>query len=315
MTAGAFRKLIAAADGVVYQQAEESGAPGADLVFDCGSTGAVRVDVVTLPTALARTTFDTVVADLGSLGYKRSNEKYVVWLDGRPPDTLCGTSDIVSDQEPGARNRVAIGPDWAVSFGCNSVLHETMHVLGAVGFDAPHGTGLGHCWDGNPRSDVMCYDDGGPSVPPTGVKNPCGDGSLHLDCGHDDYFAAGPVPASTYLASHWNVAGCYDRFLVDYGCPGTVPPQPRPPELHVVTRRRAGHTIRLGLRLSSLPTTSVSVAYRSRAGTGRVVFPRGRAVATLAVPESRASERRVVITFSDPRGLWLSGTRVPLPAP
>src|SRR5262249_54443145 len=113
-----FRKLIAAANGGVYEQAEESGGPGADLVFACDVTGVVQVDDVVLPTPLADTDFDSVVRDLRALGFERTNEKYVVWLDGRPSGAPCGAADIVSDQTPGDDNRTASGPDWAVSFGC-----------------------------------------------------------------------------------------------------------------------------------------------------------------------------------------------------
>lgn len=56
MTADVYRGLVAAANGLVFQQAEESGAPGADLVFACDAAGSVRVDDVNLPTTLVRTT-------------------------------------------------------------------------------------------------------------------------------------------------------------------------------------------------------------------------------------------------------------------
>jgi hypothetical protein len=309
ITADAFRRLIAAADGLVYQQAEESGSPGAELVFACDPAGKVRVDEVTLPTALPATSFDSVVADLAALGYERPNEKYVVWLDGRPPDAPCGSADILSDQQPGDGNRVSVGPDWAVSFGCNSILHETMHVLGAVGFAAPHGTGFGHCWDAKSVSDVMCYDDGGRAGRRSSTA--CADRALHVDCGHDDYFAAGTVPASAYLATHWNVAGCYDRFLVVYGCAGTVAPQAVPPALAVVSKRRTAGGVRVTLRLSSRAAAPVSVAYTTANGTGRVGFAPGRLVATLDLRLARG--RASQILFSDPRGLWLPGSLVPVP--
>jgi len=306
-----YRKLIAAANGVVYQQAEESGAPGADLVFACDVTGVVQVDDVVLPTPLADTDFDSVVRDLRALGFERTNEKCVVWLDGRPPGAPCGAADIVSDQTPGDDNRTASGPDWAVSFGCDSILHETMHVLGAVGLNAPHGTGAGHCWDGDPRTDVMCYLDGGASGPAAGRAVRCQGTSLHLDCGHDDYFAAGPVPRSSYLATHWNVAGCYDRFVVDYGCPGVAPSRAGPPALRVVAARRSAlGSIRVTVSLTSAPPGDASVAYSSPAGSGRLVFPPGRRTATLDIPWTRAGTR---LAFTDPRGLWLRSSLVTLP--
>jgi hypothetical protein len=311
MTPGAYRALVAAANGLVFQQAEESGAPGADLVFDCDAAGMVRVDDVTLPTPLERTSFESVVADLAALGYDRPDEKYVVWLDGRPPAAPCGSADIVSDQEPGDGNRTAHGPDWAVSFDCNSILHETMHVLGAVGLNAPHGTGAGHCWDGDTRTDVMCYLDGGASGPPAGRAVRCPGSTLHLDCGHDDYFAAGPVPRSSYLASHWNVAGCYDRFVVDYGCPGIAPSRAAPPALSVVVARRSGGgSIRVTVLLTSAPRSAASVAYSSPAGSGRLVFRPGSRTATLDIPSVRAGIR---LAFTDPRGLWLRSSLVKLP--
>jgi hypothetical protein len=308
--ADAFRMLIAAADGLVYEQAEESGAPGADLVFACDPTGVVRVDEVALPTPLAATTFDSVVADLSALGYARPSEKYVVWVDGRPPNAPCGSADIVSDQEPGDGNRVSSGPDWAVSFGCNSVLHETLHVLGAVGLGAPHGTGYGHCWDGAAATDVMCYADGGR----TGRRGTgsCAGRSLHIDCGHDDYFAAGSLPASSYLAGHWNVAGCYDRFLVVYGCRVAGVPAGAPPALRVVAKRRtSAGTLRITVRLSSSAKASASVGYTTAAGGGRLVFPPGRLVAMLDLRLRRGTSSRLL--FSDPRELWLPGTIVALP--
>ena len=309
ITADPFRKLIAAEDGFVYQQAEESGSPGADLVFACDPAGRVRVDEVPLSTALAATTFDSVVADLAGLGYDRPNEKYVVWFDGRPPNAPCGSADILSDQQPGDGNRVAVGPDWAVSFGCNSTLHETMHVLGAVGFAAPHGTGLGHCWDAKSASDVMCYDDGGRGGRRSSTA--CPDRALHIDCGHDDYFAAGTRPASAYLAAHWNVAGCYDRFLVVYGCAGTVAPQAMPPALAVVSKRRTARGVRVTLRLSSRAAAPASVAYTTAGGTGRVAFAPGRLVTTLDLRVARGSSSQLL--FSDPRGLWLPGSLVAAP--
>jgi hypothetical protein len=99
-------------------------------------------------------------------------------------------------------------------------------VLGAVQYDAPFSTGSGlHCWQ---ESDVMCYADGGNEYPGS-LEYDCGDRE-HFDCAHNDYFDAaiglgqGGGPGS-YLDTHWNLGGCYDRFIVNYACPGTVPPQ------------------------------------------------------------------------------------------
>ncbi len=197
-----------------------------------------------------------------------------------------------------------------MSFGCNSILHETMHVLGAVGLNAPHGTGAGR-WDGDTRTDVMCYPDGGSTGPAAVKATRCPAGSLHLDCGHDDYFAAGPVPPASYLASHWNVAGCYDRFVVDHGCPGIAPARVTPPALDFVPARRSARgSIRATVSLSGPPPGGASVAYTSPAGSGRLVFPPGRRTATFDIPSLRAGSR---LAFSDPRGLWLRSSIVKLP--
>ena len=130
---------------------------------------------------------------------------------------------------PDAEAAPGADPDgwWA-----EGMLHELTHNLGAVGDDAPHASGYGHCWDGY---DVMCYRDG--PAPRQAMAYPCprlpNVMSQVYDCGGDDYFNVAPA-AGTYLGDHWNV---YDnRFLaacVDSApaCGGTAVPgtNPQPP--------------------------------------------------------------------------------------
>jgi hypothetical protein len=157
----------------------------------------------------------------------------------------------------------------------------------------------------------MCYLDGGATGPPAGRAVHCPGTSLHLDCGHDDYFAAGPVPRSSYLATHWNVAGCYDRFVVDYGCPGIAASRAAPPALSVLAARRSARgSIRITVLLTSAPRSGASVAYSSTAGSGRLVFAPGNRTATLEILSVRPGIR---LAFTDPRGLWLRSSLVKLP--
>jgi hypothetical protein len=51
----------------------------------------------------------------------------------------------------------------------------------------------------------------------------------HFDCNHDDYFHPSPA-AGTYIATHWNIAHCRNRFIVRSGCGTTTPTNtPVPP--------------------------------------------------------------------------------------
>jgi hypothetical protein len=117
------------------------------------------------------------------------------------------------------------------------------------------------------------------------------------------------VPASSYLASHWNVAGCYNRFLVGYGCPGIVQPGAPPPTLRIVSRRRPGAaTVRITFRLTGA-SAPASIAYTTPSGSGRLAFPPGRLTASLDLRASPGAR----VGLSDPRGLWLRDAVVTLP--
>lgn len=133
---------------------------------------------------------------------------YLVYADATSAgDGVAGIATVYVDDRPGANNAANNGGLWAMAFGdgndpnflgsrLTTVLHEVTHNLGAVQDSAPHSTGAGHCSD---ESDVMCYDDGGPTADMT---NPCAQQAY--DCGADDYFNPAPA-AGSYLDTHWNV--------------------------------------------------------------------------------------------------------------
>jgi Concanavalin A-like lectin/glucanases superfamily len=229
-TDAAYRQLLQGVDGLFYSDAVASGSPqGADYVYACDSVGQIRVDDVVLPTPAASADFSTIVADLQAKGYNKPNEKYEVWYDVASP-VYCGEGTMYFDETDGSSNWNNIGPDYAVAYRCNSLMHENGHNLGAVQYNAPYATGNGgHCWQ---EYDIMCYADGGDRYPGY-LTYTCTDAN-HFDCAHNDYFDAkigageGGGPGS-YLDTHWNIGECYVRFVVNYSCPGTTPPPAAPP--------------------------------------------------------------------------------------
>ena len=222
-TVAAFRDDIAVDDGIFYQAAVESGAPGgAHFRFLCDSTGAVRVDVVRLATPASQATFATITADLQALGYGSTTEKYAVFYNAKLQTAgYCGQGSFFHDETAGLSNRNNGGGSYAIDYGCDfeSLLHEMGHTVGAVQYTAPLSTGTGdHCFE---SWDVMCYNDGGDLDPGT-LVNHCPDFD-HFDCLHDSYFdakiGAGQGGGSgSYLDTHWNAGGCYDRWIRNSAC-------------------------------------------------------------------------------------------------
>ena len=179
---------------------------GRGLRFDRGThCGSRHLDITTVRLPLttaalqraadAGDTFDRVSAALIKRGIplvpadelftaRNAGEvNQIAWLDAPAPAGTCGQATIVSDERRSARNDNARGGKLALIFrrdegfcGARTVLHETLHTLGAVQDPAPHATSDGHCADVS--EDVMCL----PSAPAAGL------GEAAVDAGSDDYW-------------------------------------------------------------------------------------------------------------------------------
>ncbi|MBZ5741302.1 hypothetical protein [Nocardioides mangrovi] len=170
-------------------------------------------DVVVSPAAIADG-WDVMDTELRTLGYDRSDRKYLVFTESR---RNCGLSD---GNVSGSISRID-APCWPVSTTAIAA-HELGHALGAVAGDAPHASGWGHC---NQAADLMCNGEQASTDP---VSHDCPSWQRNwFDCGNDDYFSTDPAPGS-YLDSNRNIAR--SPFL------DTVPPLPAPPAVQVTAK-------------------------------------------------------------------------------
>lgn len=209
------RGMVEQANGFLRQESMELGAT-ARYKFRCDGPNAVSIVVGRLPTADADTTFATLISDLRAQGLNSPYAKYWVWYDGTR-GTLYGQGQIFNNDKLTSSNGNAKGNAFSVVWGLTdpqAFVHESAHTMGAVQLGAPNSSGAWHCVDG---LDVMCYFDSPESAYEPGV---CTD-RVHLDCNHDDYFHPDPAPGS-YLATHWNMAHRYNRFL-DFGRANEAP--------------------------------------------------------------------------------------------
>jgi hypothetical protein len=228
-TVASLRSDINNANGAFFQAAVESGSTnGADLIFLCDSTGAVRVDVVRLAHTEGEGTWSTIISDLKALGYKRTNEQYAVYYEATPIGATCGQGEIETDDTDGSTNLNNVGPTFAFVFDCDdggsTLLHEIGHNLGAVQPGAHYSTGVseGNGWHCYEAFDVMCYNDGGDLDPGYIVTN-CAEYVDHFDCRHDSYFDAKIGTgqgggAGSYIDTHWNIGACYVRWVKNAAC-------------------------------------------------------------------------------------------------
>jgi len=206
--ASSFNTWAARLDQVVNDSAAETGGTR-HVRFVTDSACKPVVQRVTL-TADAMSSFDTMVKELHSIGYSRTDRKYLVWAD---TNKYCGIGEIYVDdrQDPTPGINYNNGNAWVqgsvgrIDNGCwglsNMVeAHELLHLLGGVQTTSPNATSGFHCRD---ESDRLCYADGTRSATMRQVC-PTSHESLY-DCNHDDYFSTAPAPGS-YLATHWNTA-------------------------------------------------------------------------------------------------------------
>jgi hypothetical protein len=201
-----FRTWAAGVDGIYNASAKETG--GSRHIRFVTTTGCqVDVQEVEVPDG-AMDTFTSMITALKTLGYNRTDRKYMIFGDAT---VYCGIGTFAGDDQPGSANRSNSGPSYGRSdAGCwtsGVAAHELGHNLGAVNTGAPHSSKAGHCLD---EYDVMCYNDSGGLTTTTVCAGKAHD--LRLDCNHDDYYNTNPSPGS-YLSNHWNVAD--NQFLIN----------------------------------------------------------------------------------------------------
>ena len=175
-------------------------------------------------------TFDRTVTEFNAQGLKRSDRKYLVWMDST---VLCGIASYYDDDRPtgNANDGLAGIPGsiartdsgcWGLTAKGQSIeAHELMHSLGAVMRSAPNSSAAGHCTD---DSDRMCYQDGTVAA----LRSLCPSSQEPLfDCANDDYFHTSPRTGN-YLATRWNAANSSFLSSAPSDQPAPVAPDPPP---------------------------------------------------------------------------------------
>jgi hypothetical protein len=218
---GSIRVWAAGVDAIYDASAAET---GGSRHIRYVTTPSCRVDVaeVQVPEG-SLTTFRKSIGSLQTLGYNRTDRKYLIFADAH---VYCGISTYVADRRAGQGNRNNGGPAYGrVDAGCWSAAmaaHQLTHTLGAGLTDSPNATGAGGCTD---DFDLLCgRDRTGEAIRTVCPKKH----ENRLDCGHDDYFSTNPKPGS-YLARNWNVAQSEFLLRSDGGddvpdAPGAVQP-------------------------------------------------------------------------------------------
>lgn len=207
----ALRGLIREANGLLYREGAEFGAP-VEYRFLCDADGEPTVSVATIPIPTGLGAYTQLVQALRAQGFVNGNAKYWVWYDDTTACACGGIASAPLDPERTPLNNANVGGHFGVTYGYMWALipmHENGHNLGVVSNSAPDTSGAAHCNDG---ADIMCYPDGGPQSFYNGGV--CTD-RMHFDCGHDSYFH--PDGASgTYVGHRWQIGAPIDRFV--QGC-------------------------------------------------------------------------------------------------
>lgn len=207
------RRMVAEANGLLYQEGMEFGAP-TEYRFLCDADGRITISVVPLPFTRGNATYVEVAAFLHGAGFADPHAKYWLFVDD---PTSCGCGGIAFaplDSQRSPLNRANGGAlfganyGYTGSFGALVHMHENGHNLGAVNAGAPDQSGGAHCNDGQ---DIMCYPDGGWNSTYRG--DVCA--RMHFDCDHDTYFHPDP-PAGSWVARRWQLGAPIDRFV--QGC-------------------------------------------------------------------------------------------------
>lgn len=232
---GTFRQIALDANYALQQSAGETGGKRTiRFLHDAGCVIDVREAVMT---ATGDDDFASTIRDLKSLGYNRTDRRYLVFVDNRTDIGNCGVGHVggtgsgLPDGLFPLYTRVDAVIGSGTCWNAHTALHELTHTLGAVqdgtgasGLPgAPHATANHHCTD---DYDVMCYDDNTEDGDPAdgGTADVVCADTAHeqrLDCNHDDYFRAGAA-ASTIGAAHlYNTA---DSIYLEDNALDTTPP-------------------------------------------------------------------------------------------
>lgn len=207
----ALRGLIREANGLLYREGAEFGAP-VQYRFLCDADEQPTISIVTIPLASGTGAYTELTSVLKAMGFVNGHAKYWVWYDDPSACPCGGIASAPLDPDRSPANSANTGGLFGVTYGYMYSLipmHENGHNLGVVNNAAPDSSGAAHCNDGY---DIMCYSDGGPTS--AYATTACID-RFHFDCGHDTYFHPDP-PANTFVANRWQIAAPIDRFV--QGC-------------------------------------------------------------------------------------------------
>lgn len=128
--------------------------------------------------------------------FVQEDKKYLIFVD---TDKHCGYYIGPFNDKVGVDDKPGYSYVFNKCYTPYVVLHELIHMLGAVNITAPNSNKSFHCNDS--ASDIMCYKTG---VICTHLTDDYLNAfSYVVDCNKDDYFT---FTQSEYLSNHWNIA-------------------------------------------------------------------------------------------------------------